>query len=757
MIVYSAAAQKISGHVYLLHDGSIAEPTRIQAQVQNSEDITFVISDDNGFYSFVLKPETEYLITAEKDSLYDSFTIRLESHESLVQDIFLSDKHIRLGDITIRENPFYFGELTMTKQQFKVMPASFQDPARIVLRYPGISTPNDGANSIVFRGMSPETTGWQLFGADIVNPNHLANAETSHDRATGNAGGINALSGSVLDYYHFETNPADISYSNVISGVSSLKMSTDINSFIDISLLGVEAGYNKEYNGKNSYATFRYSFVDLLQKMGVDFGDEKIGYYDLSIYSDIFKTKHSELKVFGTFGESWNHFTAVDSPEEITQFKDVENIDYTCSLFIAGAKYNYYKGSNYYNSTITISGREDKRTEYTDERYQSIIDASFILFEKNTSSVISWHNQYRRVNQGYNYSLGLRTNAESRSKMFFLPQTSQWVSLYPYLKFENNPNAKFNYSLGSGVFYENYSNEITVEPSAGLKWDVSPKWTTRLNYRLSSHISDVNFFIPIQTPRFDLKRMKSHNFEAGLQYKRNTLSAGFTGFYHSLWDVMTFGDLGSNFNNYNGPDLNLSDQWLPELNVKGTTQARSYGTEWYARKIVFINASPLTLDVNFSIYDSKYRNDNKEYVNAKFDFSKIANISLSYEMDISKLSKNRKLIFSLANHYRGGQREPELLDPIYIDYRTIYDAFSNYTGRLGSYNRVDLRVVFSKQKHGSRLTHQWSFDIQNVLNHTNDGFRYYDFLLKELFIKDQLGIFPVISYRLEFGKQTTSM
>jgi hypothetical protein len=51
---------------------------------------------------------------------------------------------------------------------------------------------------------------------------------------------------------------------------------------VDFNLIGLEAGINlasKNENStrfKNIYAAYRYSFVGLLSKLGVDFGNEKL-------------------------------------------------------------------------------------------------------------------------------------------------------------------------------------------------------------------------------------------------------------------------------------------------------------------------------------------------------------------------------------------------------------------------------------------------------------------------------------------------
>ena len=143
-------------------------------------------------------------------SILCTISINIKAQDTKSNEISLDSFRVEITEIDIIEKPYQSGGLTMSQNQYKVMPASFQDPARILINYPGFSTQNDGANAIIFRGMPPEFSRWQLFGADIVNPNHLANAGTANDLATGNAGGVNALSGSVLDYYHFEPNPADI-------------------------------------------------------------------------------------------------------------------------------------------------------------------------------------------------------------------------------------------------------------------------------------------------------------------------------------------------------------------------------------------------------------------------------------------------------------------------------------------------------------------------------------------------------------------
>ncbi|HMT69609.1 MAG TPA: hypothetical protein PKD16_05570, partial [Saprospiraceae bacterium] len=309
--------------------------TIIEFEDQNSNKIQ-TTSDFDGEYRITLKNTGMYKVSVIDPIKYYTLdtTVFVKNDTLQIVNFSISVDTMKILSLpfTITEKPYKSGDLTMTQNQYKVMPASFQDPARILIKYPGFSTPNDGANAIIFRGMPPESARWQLFGADIVNPNHLSNAGTANDLATGNAGGVNAMSGSVLDYYHFEANPADISYANVMSGVSNMKMAPKIKSFVDINLIGLEAGLGMSRCNKNVYAAYRYSFVGLLDKLGVNFGNEKIGYQDLSMYADLIKKDHHSFKLFSTLGKSSNVFTAVERGDSLTRFKDIQHITYESEL-----------------------------------------------------------------------------------------------------------------------------------------------------------------------------------------------------------------------------------------------------------------------------------------------------------------------------------------------------------------------------------------------------------------------------------------
>lgn len=710
----------------------------------------------DGEYVLEIKKKRKYTVICSWESyINDTITLDVLSNETLYHNFYLErDSSYMWGcPIIITEKPYQSGDLTMTQNQYKVMPASFQDPARILIKYPGFSTPNDGANAIIFRGMPPESARFQLFGADIVNPNHLSNAGTANDLATGNAGGVNALSGSVLDYYHFEANPADVSYADVMSGVSNMKMAPKINSFVDLNLIGLEAGLGMSRGNKNVYASYRYSFVGLLDNLGVNFGNEKIGYQDLSVYADLIKINHNSLKIFATLGNSSNIFSAVSRGDSLTRFKDIQNITYKSEMAMSGVQYTYEKAKQYFQSTLVVSGRNDRRDESTDAFYADSLGMTLSSNQKISEKLLSWHNQYVLDYSSSKMTFGLRTNLKDDGRIVN-GVDEPILSIYPYIQYKSDPYKTFQYHVGLGSFYDSRTKEITAEPSAGVKYNVSNNTSINFDYRLSSFqdFTIGNFSEQV----YDRKRIKAHNLQTGIQFTRNYLQLRGAVFLHQFWDISTFRpDMRSfvgHFTPFNGCNLGY-DQIFGMLNIipNGTSDAKVYGSELYFENASYLKGNALYYGVNFSIFDSKYtlNDDTDNQFDGRYNFGYTSNVNISYTMDVSKSGKDRNLIFSISNHFRGALRE-QSLNQVNENATTLYDTHSSYDQTFKPYQRLDFRVVYNKQKSGGRKKHRWSLDIQNLLNRENDGFRYYDALLDKTMIQKQLGLVPVLSYRLEW-------
>lgn len=723
------------------------------------------VTDFDGAYSIDVKKFGIYRVSIQYIGYYPKDTLILFTEN----DISTFDFKLDLDEINaagyyilITEKPYQSGDLTMTQNQYKVMPASFQDPARILIKYPGFSTPNDGANAIIFRGMPPETARWQLFGADIVNPNHLSNAGTANDLATGNAGGVNALSGSVLDYYHFEANPADISYADVMSGVSNMKMAPKINSFVDINLIGLEAGINISNPNpmakfrKNAYVAYRYSFVGLLHKLGINFGNEKIGYQDLSMNAELYRDDRRSFKAFATFGSSSNIFQSVAKGDSITRFKDIQDITFKSDLGIGGFQFTYEKNKRIFQTTIISSFRRNIRKENTNPYYADSLKISKITSNNQKEELISTHTSYIINKTDAQVVYGLRMNASINDNINSLnSKYSTIFTVYPYLKFVKEFSEQLNYRAGLAAYYDSATSEWTAEPSLGGSYKFSPYSKVEFDYRYSS----IQNYLSIRNVSWihAASRPKSHNVQLNFQNNKKDRQFRTSVFYHFITDINNFAVEGSttggHFSLFNGAFLGydlLSN--ATKLISIGTASAKVYGWDFYFQNQTPISDDKLIYTINGSIFDSKYAlsSDKNTYFDARYNFGYTANALLSYFINVKGLTKSRKYIISVSHHLRGGEREQKLVSDPEFPNSTVYDFESLYQNTLRPFHRTDLRIVYSSSKIGGKKTHRWSFDIQNLLNRENDGFRYYDPLLKTVLLQKQLGLIPVLSYRLEW-------
>ena len=71
-----------------------------------------------------------------------------------------------------------------------------------------------------------------------------------------------------------------------------------------------------------------------------------------------------------------------------------------------------------------------------------------------------------------------------------------------------------------------------------------------------------------------------------------------------------------------------------------------------------------------------------------------------------------------------------------------------FIDRFDDYIRIDLRAQWTKSK--EKVTSVWAIDLQNALGRENQAFVYYDFFLDRMETSTNLGLIPVLTYRLEF-------
>jgi len=80
---------------------------------------------------------------------------------------------------------------------------------------------------------------------------------------------------------------------------------------------------------------------------------------------------------------------------------------------------------------------------------------------------------------------------------------------------------------------------------------------------------------------------------------------------------------------------------------------------------------------------------------------------------------------------------------------TVYDLSDGYTEQLPDFLRLDLRVYW-RRNIGTRRNSIFAMDFQNVSIRKNVAYRYFDPFTGMVETKEQLGLVPNLSWRLEW-------
>src|SRR5690554_4284512 len=228
----------------------------------------------------------------------------ITSGKETVVEVELQESLISMDEVVIRSDQNksqIANEMALvsargfTVEETKRYAGSFNDPARMVSGYAGVTGDASGDNNIIVRGNSPKGIQWRLEGIDIPNPNHF-----SDEGATG--GPINALNSIMLANSEFYTGAFAPEFGNALSGVFDMRLRKGNNEereySASIGILGTEAtmeGPFKKGGGSSYLLNYRYSTLTLLNDLGlVNFGG-------IPKYQDISFKAHLPTKSFGTF------------------------------------------------------------------------------------------------------------------------------------------------------------------------------------------------------------------------------------------------------------------------------------------------------------------------------------------------------------------------------------------------------------------------------------------------------------------------
>ncbi|KAA3636120.1 MAG: TonB-dependent receptor [Bacteroidetes bacterium] len=693
-----------------------------------------------GYHTLVINP---VILESGKETILE---ITLEASTSVLQSVVVSaaENQFSTACPTVR---------VLTNEETLKFPATFDDPARMVMSLAGVANDNDQANGLSIRGNSPNGMQWQLEGLEIVNPNHTPNAGTFSDRITQNGGGVNILSVQMLDASYFYTGAFPVEFGNAISGIMDMKLrkGNDQNHEFtgQAGLIGIElASEGPLPTQRSSYlVNYRYSTVGLLQKLGLEFGDEAISFQDLSFNLSFPFNSGARATFFGMGGSSDNNFKA-KRDSSLWQFdKDGFDIDFISRMGLLGGTLSIplsQKGS--WSSAIAFSGLESQRLATPlNSDYEPVPGEK----DETVQTKLSIRSTYlHKFSPNNRFRIGISlTNHYSKITSIINDQTIAYgqgsgLLFQPYLDWQYR-KGKLITNLGLHYSLFTFNNSTAVEPRASVEWKVSSKNSLSLSYGLHSQLQLPQLYYSsnshIDNSRLGLN--KAHHLgTAYKQFLTDNLQLITEVFYQRLFNMAVSLDRESSFSAYN-----MLESFVEE-NLSNEGTAENYGLELSMKRF---QSNDYYYLVNATVYQSKYQGSDGIKRDSRYNGNYILNAILGKSWNwTSKKGNLRSLGVNIRGNLLGGFRETPIdaESSLFLG-RTVYQEDKAFSIQQKDYFRVDLRIYY--QNNSPRSTGRISFDIQNLLNTQNTAFSYYDFRQAVTVQKYQLGLIPMLSYRIK--------
>lgn len=666
------------------------------------------------------------------------------------------------------------------------------DVARMASNFAGVSFADDSRNDIVIRGNSPSGLLWKLEDVEIPNPNHFAENGTT-------GGPVGMLNNNVLKNSDFMTGAFAAEYGNALSGVFDLKMrngNADNYEFLgQVGFNGFEAGAEGPISKKNKSSflfNYRYSTLDLMYKMGFNFGTSGVPkYQDLSFKAN-YPIKNGVITCFGIAGES-----SIDMKSPDKESKDPDNDMYSSegqnlfnysSMAATGLSLTLFPNSkkvlkislsgltqdggtnidtlrkNPQIETITLpDGKTLNDTINYFDKENPIQTLEHYIAEYRTTATITLANKYSAK---LNTKLGISADQMGYSldsKVFLkknVPQPGLYQAMDASKSLFEGPqlykafyeaslkitdNITFNPGLYATLFSLN--NSKAFEPRAATIFEYSNGKKINIGYGLHSktHPLSVYYLVEPDAPsrletNKNLDFTKAHHFILGHDWNINKDFRLKTEAYYQYLFNIPVETRSSSFSL-----LNSGATWGvdAEDSLVNKGKGYNYGFELTFEKFLSRNYYFL---LTTSLFDSKYKASDNKWRNTAFNGNYVVNALVGYEYPVNQ---KWTLCFDVKTSFAGGKRYTEVdMAKSLQERESKYKEDQTYEKQYPMFFKMD--VKFTIKNNNLRYSQEWQIFVENVTNHQNLLYEYFDSNTLRLKKVNQLGFFPMMMWRLNF-------
>lgn len=727
--------------------------------------------------------------------------MELNSGKELVLNVEMVEMVIKQNEVVVKasraEQETMNTMTTVSARLFSTEEASRyagtrNDVSRMATNFAGVRGANDATNDIVIRGNSPAGLLWRLEDVDIPNPNHFGNL--------GSTGGpVSMLNSNLLSNSDFMTGAFPSEYGNAISGVFDLHMrhgNDEKHEFLgQIGFNGVELGAEGPFSKKSraSYLiNFRYSTLALFKLGGVDFGtgDAIPQYSDLSFKVRIPTKKAGIFSIFGMGGISSIDILSSTADTNETNFYSegpIDVYDRTKTGFVGFTHQYIFQNNSYTKLTLSASTQMNQDVVDSVDVFQNPFDWYRQDFQDHRFQAAFFYK--KKFSAKHSLKVGIRS-----SVLYSILQDSAFTPLWnrfetltdfkgiaalvqPYAQWQWRWNNSWTMNTGVHGQVFTLNNATAIEPRWGLTYKINPKHNLSIAYGLHSQMLPLDqYFLLIEDslgntemPNENLDFVKSHHAVLGYNWLLPMdMRVKAELYYQYIYNAGIDADSSS----YSTLNVGSFSQGGPDRIVNGGTGS-NYGIELTFEK--YLTKGYYWL-LTASFYDSKYTGSDGIERNTVFNGNYVANALGGYELKFKKRNPTvkepkralsvkklarwekqriKKKLTSLSMKFdvkftiAGGSRYTPI-DLVASDASgvAVYDNTQAFSKQFEPYYRLDLGVAFRMSR--PRFTQEFSASVQNVTNKENPLYARYDSRDNRLENVNQLGIYPLLQYKVLF-------
>ncbi len=699
--------------------------------------------------------------------------LTLTSGKEIVLTIELEEKVITTDEVVIsaeKNKAEALNEMTtvsaraFTVEETSRYAGSFNDPSRMAMNYAGVANTNDSRNDIIIRGNSPLGLLWRLEGINIPNPNHFG--------ALGTTGGpVSILNNNDLANSDFLTGAFPSEYGNATSGVFDLNMRSGNNEkreyVCQFGFNGLELGAEGPFSKKSkaSYlANYRYSTLQILDALHINLGIGAIPQYqDFTFKLNFPGTKFGKFSVFGIGGLS--HITIIENQKDSSDMSFPSagyDAYYKSGMGVVGITHTYFINESTYLKTAIANSiiQSNVRLDTTDlinnkslTTYGQLSWEQKYSFTSTLNKKFSARNSIRIGITGDLYNVHY-ADSFRYSTSFFLNLTDFNVTC---LLFQTYAQWQHKFTdllvLNTGLHYQLFllNNSQAIEPRAGLKWNFKENQSLSLGMGMHSQMQPFNIY-GYETYYYNTKSYvmtnknldfsKSNQIILGYDYLPfNDFRIKIESYYQYLYEI-PIEPHPSYFSVLNvGADYVLP--YVDSLVNKGTGQ--NYGLELTVEK--FFSKHYYFLLTN-SFFQSTYQGSDGITRNTAFNGNYVANALSGMEFQIGKNKRNVIAIDLRITAAGGKHYVPINIVASQAAHRPVYYGDEAYIPQYQDYFRTDIKLTY--RLNGKKISQEWVASIQNASNRKNIFQETYDVTTGAIKTEYQMGIFPMIQYRILF-------